>query len=85
MTHVHNSARNSESIDVHFLMNSLAVILSQAQYTGYFVINIHYKIRYRTRALLGVCAYISTGSKPPLNSEYAPNSEMDNLIWMGIN
>ena len=40
---------------------------------------------YRTRALLGVCAYISTGSKPPLNSEYAPNSEMDNLIWMGIN
>ena len=41
--------------------------------------------KYRTRALLGVCAYISTGSKPPLNSEYAPNSKMDNLIWVGIN
>ena len=40
--------------------------------------------QYRTRALLGVCAYISTGSKPSLN-EYAPNSEMDNLIWVGIN
>ena len=44
-----------------------------------------YILNYRTRVLLGVCAYISTGSKPPLNSEYAPNSEMDNLIWVGIN